>query len=230
VQPQLNPPINLPNHPHNIPQSPLLNILKPRFLIHALPERSVNRKIDLDREFLSRNSVLQPTHSAEQSGLVHFKSSFAVLVVERDNHACACWEADLESHVFGDGTLVFQALESRVALDGCFIIASLDGKPLEIYYILFDFGWWDVFSFSRLVHRERSHTLRQRAEDRELKSGKVRSIAGFAVWNSLQATGQAFDALAEDGFGVGEEDAAYEVTALRQRRHSPRYISFSICW
>ena len=135
----------------------------------------------------------------------------------------------MKSHAFGDDTLVFQALESRVALDGCFIIASLDGKPLEFYYILFDFGWWDLFSFGRLVHRERSHALRQRAEDRELKGGKVRSIVGFAIWNAFKAIRDTCNAFAEDGLGVGEEDAAYEMAASRQRRHSLQYISFSIC-
>ena len=91
MQPQLNPPINLPNHSHNIPQRPLPNIPpKPRFLVHAIPECSIDSKVDLNREFLSRNSVLQPTHSAEQSGFVDLEAGLAVLVVERDNHACAC--------------------------------------------------------------------------------------------------------------------------------------------
>jgi hypothetical protein len=213
MQPQLNVLIHLLNHPQYTPQRLRLDILKPRLLIRALPKRSIDSKINLNTQLLSPNRILEITHCTEKSSLIDLKPSLAILVLLGDDDAGACWEADLEPDVLGDDAFVLEAFESGVAWEGGGVVACFDAKGLDFVDVDFGLGCWDVYCLGRFVHFKRIHTLRQGVKDRELESSKVRAIACFAVWNALQATGQACDAFAEDGFGVGEEDAAYEVAA-----------------
>jgi hypothetical protein len=92
-----------------------------------------------------------------------------------------------------------------------------------------DLGHRDIFRLSGLVHREWSHALRQRAEDRELECSEVGAVAGFAVRNALEATWEACDALAEDCLCVREVDAAYEVAATGWRQHDLLKYQCLVC-
>ena len=216
MQPNLHIPIHLSNHPHDVVNAVRPNLLQipipePRLeQLIPLPVRGIGREIDLDRQLIMRDRILDPSDGTKECFFVdRLDLGLESRLHEGSQHGSHGRDTGLELCRWMQNPLGFHLLEYRVALDRRSVVSGLHGPGcLQLLDPLVHFGGGVVARGDLAVHLEERAHFGDWGEDGSLEHGEHVTCAGLAIRDAFESVRHPGGALAEDVFGAGEGDAA----------------------